>query len=173
MPARRVVPSCGRRRRCGIGCGPSSGDRSSCGSATPRWPPGWPTPCGTTSDWPPWLPRWPSSTPIWRLYGGWYDGNPAHLKPAPDAALAVEVATLAGGADVLARRAAELAEAGDLRLAGHLAELATQADPASTNAHRVRADVNEARARAERSTMAKGVFRWAATESREQAGPPG
>ena len=20
---------------------------------------------------------------IWRLYGGWYDGNPAHLKPAP------------------------------------------------------------------------------------------
>ena len=23
---------------------------------------------------------------VWRLYGGWYDGNPAHLKPAPDAA---------------------------------------------------------------------------------------
>ena len=19
---------------------------------------------------------------VWRLYGGWYDGNPAHLKPA-------------------------------------------------------------------------------------------
>ena len=110
---------------------------------------------------------------VWRLYGGWYDGNPAHLKPAPDAALAVEVATLAGGADVLARRAAELAEAGDLRLAGHLAELATQADPGSPDAHRVRSDVNEARAKAERSTMAKGVFRWAATESREKALPPG
>jgi glyoxylase-like metal-dependent hydrolase (beta-lactamase superfamily II) len=25
---------------------------------------------------------------IWRLYGGWYDGNPARLKPAPDARLA-------------------------------------------------------------------------------------
>ncbi len=25
---------------------------------------------------------------LWRLYGGWYDGNPAHLKPATDAALA-------------------------------------------------------------------------------------
>ena len=24
---------------------------------------------------------------IWRLYGGWYDGNPARLKPAPDEAL--------------------------------------------------------------------------------------
>ncbi len=24
---------------------------------------------------------------IWRLYGGWYDGNPAHLKPAPEASL--------------------------------------------------------------------------------------
>ena len=23
---------------------------------------------------------------IWRLYGGWYDGNPSRLKPAPDAA---------------------------------------------------------------------------------------
>ena len=71
---------------------------------------------------------------------------------------------------MLARRAAELAEAGELRLAGHLAELATQADPGSADAHRVRADVNEARAKGERSTMSKGVFRWAATESREKAG---
>lgn len=106
---------------------------------------------------------------VWRLYGGWYDGNPAHLKPAPDAALATEVAALAGGADVLARRATELAEAGDLRLAGHLAELASQAASDDPDAHRARADVNEARAKAERSTMAKGVYRWAAAESREKA----
>jgi glyoxylase-like metal-dependent hydrolase (beta-lactamase superfamily II) len=39
---------------------------------------------------------------LWRLYGGWYDGNPANLKPAPEAALAAEIATLAGGADRLA-----------------------------------------------------------------------
>ena len=61
----------------------------------------------------------------WRLYGGWYDGNPAELKPARPTRLAVEVATMAGGADVLARRAIELAVVGDdesLRLAGHLAE---------------------------------------------------
>ncbi len=110
---------------------------------------------------------------VWRLYGGWYDGNPAHLKPAPDAAVAAEVAALAGGADALTRRAAELAatgDAGDLRLAGHLAELAIQAAPDDPDAHRVRADVNEARAKAERSTMAKGVFRWAAAESRAKTG---
>ena len=35
---------------------------------------------------------------LWRLYGGWYDGNPARLKPPTDAAIAAEVASLAGGA---------------------------------------------------------------------------
>ena len=42
---------------------------------------------------------------VWRLYGGWWDGNPASLQPAPDAALAAELAALAGGAGVLADRA--------------------------------------------------------------------
>src|SRR3954471_19170260 len=57
---------------------------------------------------------------LWRLYGGWYDGNPATLKPAPDAAIALETAALAGGALRLAARAEELAGEGDLRLACHL-----------------------------------------------------
>ncbi|HEX7927972.1 MAG TPA: alkyl sulfatase dimerization domain-containing protein, partial [bacterium] len=39
---------------------------------------------------------------LWRLYGGWYDGNPAHLLPAPEAELAREMAQLAGGAERLA-----------------------------------------------------------------------
>ncbi|MGC1284896.1 MAG: alkyl sulfatase dimerization domain-containing protein, partial [Streptosporangiaceae bacterium] len=42
---------------------------------------------------------------IWRLYGGWWDGNPATLKPAPERALAAELAALAGGPVVLADRA--------------------------------------------------------------------
>src|SRR5258707_5764775 len=66
---------------------------------------------------------------VWRLYGGWWDGDPAHLKPAPAAALARELATLAGGAGKLAQRAHELAESGELRVAGHLVELAVQAEP--------------------------------------------
>jgi alkyl sulfatase BDS1-like metallo-beta-lactamase superfamily hydrolase len=103
---------------------------------------------------------------VWRLYGGWYDGNPARLKPAPDAALAAEVAALAGGASVLATRAAELAAGGDLRLAGHLAEMAAQAAPEDAGVQAVRADVFGRRAGEERSTMSKGVFAWAAAESR-------
>jgi alkyl sulfatase BDS1-like metallo-beta-lactamase superfamily hydrolase len=102
---------------------------------------------------------------VWRLYGGWYDGNPAHLKPAPDAVLARELADLAGGAERLADRAAALAAAGDLRLAGHLAELAAQAAPADAGVHAVRAAVFSQRAGEELSTMSKGVFSWAASES--------
>jgi alkyl sulfatase BDS1-like metallo-beta-lactamase superfamily hydrolase len=102
---------------------------------------------------------------VWRLYGGWYDGNPAHLKPAPDAALARELAGMAGGADRLAERALELAGAGDLRLSAHLVELATQADPGSPAAHAARAEVYRARVAAESSLMAKGIFGWAEHES--------
>ncbi|HEX6419056.1 MAG TPA: alkyl sulfatase dimerization domain-containing protein [Acidimicrobiales bacterium] len=102
---------------------------------------------------------------VWRLYGGWYDGNPAHLKPAPDAVLAAEVAALAGGAGVLADRALALAAAGDLRLAGHLAEMAAQAAPDDPGVHRARAEVFGRRAGEELSTMSKGVFSWAASES--------
>ena len=103
---------------------------------------------------------------VWRLYGGWYDGNPAHLKPAPDAVLAAALAGLAGGAAALADRAQAAAAAGDLRLAGDLAELAALAAPDDAAVHQVRAEVNEARAAAEPSLMAQGVFRWAARESR-------
>jgi alkyl sulfatase BDS1-like metallo-beta-lactamase superfamily hydrolase len=112
---------------------------------------------------------------VWRLYGGWYDGNPASLKPAPDAVVAAELASLAGGASVLADRAAEVAAAGDeasLRLAGHLAELAALAAPDDAGVHRSRAEVYAARAEFESSTMAKGVFAWAASESRRQADVP-
>jgi glyoxylase-like metal-dependent hydrolase (beta-lactamase superfamily II) len=106
---------------------------------------------------------------LWRLYGGWYDGNPAHLKSAPDAALAAELAQLAGGPGVLAERAAALAAAGDLRLAGHLAEMAALAAPDDAGVHKVRAEVFGRRAAEERSTMSKGVFAWAQRESQAKA----
>jgi len=107
---------------------------------------------------------------IWRQYGGWYDGDPSHLKPAPPAALAAELAALAGGASRLAERAREVASAGDLRLAGHLAELAAQAAPDDKGVHAARAEVFGARAREEASTMSKGIYSWAEHESREKAG---
>ena len=110
---------------------------------------------------------------LWRLYGGWYDGNPATLKPAPEPDLAAELAGLSGGPGRMAERARALAAAGDdrsLRLAGHLVELAALAAPDDETAHAARAEVFEALTKASASTMAKGVYSWAATESREALG---
>ncbi|CAB4614424.1 unannotated protein [freshwater metagenome] len=102
---------------------------------------------------------------IWRQFGGWWDGTPSSLKPATDVSLGTELATLAGGAEVLMARAKELAASGDLRLACHLADFAGWAAPDEPNIHRDRAEVYEARRKSESSLMAKGIFRGAARES--------
>jgi glyoxylase-like metal-dependent hydrolase (beta-lactamase superfamily II) len=110
---------------------------------------------------------------VWRLYGGWWDGNPATLKPAAERALAAELAALAGGPKALADRAQVLAgldgggQASEaaLRLAGHLAELAWLAAPDDPAIGQVRRQICTVRADAATSTMAAGVFRWAARES--------
>jgi alkyl sulfatase BDS1-like metallo-beta-lactamase superfamily hydrolase len=102
---------------------------------------------------------------IWRLYGGWWDANPARLKPPPDRDLAAEVAALAGGAARLAERATAVADAGDLRTASQLAEWAVQAEPDNAESHEARAAIYEQRHRAEKSLMAKGIFASAAKES--------
>ncbi|ABS61899.1 beta-lactamase domain protein [Parvibaculum lavamentivorans DS-1] len=110
---------------------------------------------------------------IWRLYGGWYDGNPSRLKPAPDAALASEIAALAGGVAKLVARAETLAASGreeDMRLACHLVEAAALAEPENRDAHMARANVYGARRKAELSLMSKGIFGWAERESAQKAG---
>jgi len=107
---------------------------------------------------------------LWRLYGGWYDGNPSRLKPAADSAIAREVATLAGGATALADRARQVAEEGDLRLAAHLVEWASAAAPDDATIHEARANIYRCRRDSESSTMSKGVFGAAARESKDKAG---
>lgn len=122
---------------------------------------------------------------VWRQYGGWWDGNPATLKPAPEQALAEELAGLAGGPGVLADRALALLDgpapddAGPasldpsrptgpdraLRLAGHLVELAWLAAPDDPGIQEARRLVFVRRAEAASSTMAHGVFAWAARQS--------
>ena len=99
---------------------------------------------------------------IWRLYGGWYDGNPATLKPASEKAIADELAGMAGGAEVLATRAAALAESNDMRLACHLVEMAVLAEPDNRRIHELRADVYGRRRAGELSLMAKGIYGQAA-----------
>ena len=109
---------------------------------------------------------------IWRLYGGWYDANPARLKPPPDRDIAAEVAALAGGAGALARRAAELCKAQDLRLACQLAEWAAQAAPDDAEVHATRAEVYRIRRDDELSLMARRVYRDASQVSASEASQP-
>lgn len=101
---------------------------------------------------------------LWRLYGGWWDGNPANLKPAPEAAVAREIVALSGGAGALISRASALADAGELALASHLIELARAAAPRDTELGAVRARIYAARSEAESSLMAKNIFRAVAEE---------
>jgi len=107
---------------------------------------------------------------VWRLYGGWYDGIPSNLKPAPHAALGREVASLAGGVESLVRRAKELAASGDLRLACHLLDWAVAAAPVDRAAHAARGEIYAERTKQSSALMSKGVFGAAARDSAAKAG---
>jgi alkyl sulfatase BDS1-like metallo-beta-lactamase superfamily hydrolase len=106
---------------------------------------------------------------IWRLEGGWYDGMPSHLKPAPFTAEAHEIATLAGGIDRIVARARANFENGELALAAHLVDWAALAAADDKNVHELRAQIYISRAAAETSTMSRGIFRAAAIESAARA----
>jgi alkyl sulfatase BDS1-like metallo-beta-lactamase superfamily hydrolase len=83
---------------------------------------------------------------VWRQFGGWWDGAASRLKPSPDAHLAQAIADLAGGTDVVMRRAERAASDG----------------PA---VHGARAAIYLQRRQDERSLMSKGIFAAAARES--------
>ncbi len=102
---------------------------------------------------------------IWRLYGGWWDGSPARLKPSPDHHLARVVTELAGGPLAMAERARRAAEDGDFRLACHLIDFAADADPENRSVHTIRSEIYLVRRKNESSLMAKGIYMGAARES--------
>ena len=74
--------------------------------------------------------------------------------------------TLAGGLEAVLARARELAAAGDHRLACHLVEFAVLFDPASAEAHEVRAEVYAERSAQQVSSMARNILGHAAHASR-------
>ncbi len=104
---------------------------------------------------------------VWRRYGGWWDGEPDRLLPAPRAQEAAEWVRLAGGVEAVLARVGELAEAGDLRLACHLVEAAVLAAPDSAEAHRLRSEVYAARAATYDSSMARNILGHAARASEQ------
>ena len=107
---------------------------------------------------------------IWRQYGGWWDQDPASLKPSPRSVLGAEIATLVGGVQPLIDRALELTDARDFRLACHLIEFAVTAEPESGAVHEARAHIYQVRRDNELSLMAKGIYSAAANESKDALG---
>jgi alkyl sulfatase BDS1-like metallo-beta-lactamase superfamily hydrolase len=102
---------------------------------------------------------------IWRLYGGWHDGEPDNLLPAPRAEQARAWVELAGGVGPVLARAAALRDEGSLRLACHLVEYAVLAEPGSGEAHALRREVYAARAQQQESSMARTILNHAALAS--------
>jgi alkyl sulfatase BDS1-like metallo-beta-lactamase superfamily hydrolase len=102
---------------------------------------------------------------VWRRYGGWYDGEPDNLLPAPRDQQAAEWVALAGGIGRVLERATALAAAGDHRMACHLVEAAVLAEPSSAEAHALRADIYSARAATYESSMARNILTHAARSS--------
>jgi glyoxylase-like metal-dependent hydrolase (beta-lactamase superfamily II) len=107
---------------------------------------------------------------LWRTYGGWWDGNPAHILPPRQRDLAREVVAMSGGLDKVVAHATGLAASGDLRTAAELIEMAVQSDPSSRTAHAARVEIYAAHRRAATSLMAKGIFEATVRDSAERAG---
>ena len=104
---------------------------------------------------------------VWRLYGGWHDGEPDNLLPAPRLQQAREWVELAGGLERVLARAAALQAEGDLRMACHLVEYAVIAEPGSRAAHALRAEIYAARAALETSSMSRNILNHAALSSQQ------
>src|SRR3954452_1344439 len=104
---------------------------------------------------------------VWRRYGGWYDGEPDNLLPAPRAQQAREWVTLAGGVEPVLARARDLMAADDLRVACHLVEFAVLAEPQSPEVHAVRVELYRARSAQQESSMARNILAHAALSSEQ------
>jgi len=129
-------------------------------------------------DWPatdkPWLqpvydhPQFIARN-VYRLYGGWYDGDPANILPAHSEEISGALVAATGAAPILAR-ARKLREDGDLQLACHLTDFVRKGEPENREAWELWRDLFTARAAEETSLMARGAFHSAVREAEERLG---
>ena len=104
---------------------------------------------------------------VWRLFGGWYDGEPDNLLPAPRVEQARVWVDLAGGTSAVLDRARDLVGQGDLRLACHLVEFAVLTAPDDPAVHETRTAVYRARSQQQESSMARNILGHAALASEQ------
>lgn len=105
---------------------------------------------------------------VWRRYGGWYEGEPDNLLPAPRAQQATEWIELAGGVDKVLARAQEVLDHGDARMACHLVEFAALAAPENADVWVVRAAAYKAHSEQHTSSMARNILNHASLSSEQQ-----
>ncbi len=105
-----------------------------------------------------------------RLYGGWWNGNAADLFPAPWADQGREIVAQSGGVDALVKRGRTLLEQGNLPMACHVAEWATQGHPEDVAAQELKRDAYAQRLGTARETMTKGIYRAALNDARVALG---
>jgi alkyl sulfatase BDS1-like metallo-beta-lactamase superfamily hydrolase len=96
---------------------------------------------------------------ILRRYHGWFDGNAAHLFPAPPAEIAADVVGLAGERALLAR-ARERAGAGEAQRALHLVDFVLDGGALAfaAEAQALKAELLAIRAAAEPSYIARSIL---------------
>ena len=96
---------------------------------------------------------------ILRRYHGWFDGNAAHLFPAPAGEIAADVVSLAGERRLLTR-ARERARAGEAQRALHLVDFVLDggASAFTAEAQALKAELLTARAAAEPSYIARSIL---------------
>ena len=102
---------------------------------------------------------------LWRLYCGWWDFNPAHLRPVKDAVLSQEICQLTGGVEKMLRRVHDLTDKGQLDLAVQLVEYALKANPNRRDSHEAAVKVYTLKEKSEASLMARGIYRAAKADS--------
>jgi alkyl sulfatase BDS1-like metallo-beta-lactamase superfamily hydrolase len=104
---------------------------------------------------------------VWRRFGGWWDGQPDLLLPAPREQQAREWVAMAGGVGAVLERAQALAEDCDLRMACHLVEFAVLAEPSSAQVHEARTSIYRRRSADQVSSMARNILNHAALASEQ------
>jgi alkyl sulfatase BDS1-like metallo-beta-lactamase superfamily hydrolase len=104
---------------------------------------------------------------VYRLYGGWYDGDPANILPAHSHDVARELVAIGGAAPILAR-ARRLRDEGDLQMACHLVDWVRKGEPDNREAWELWRELFAARAASEPSLMARGAFLQAVREAEQR-----
>jgi alkyl sulfatase BDS1-like metallo-beta-lactamase superfamily hydrolase len=103
-----------------------------------------------------------------RRYAGWWSGEPSQMFPATRKERGDDIVAICGR-DAIVAKARALKDAGQLRRALALAEIALNANPSDHEAIALNAEILEAMAAGERSFIARNFFAGAARQLRDRA----